>query len=68
MAYYKVLEKSFIGYKLVEEGEIVNINDDPDNGGMTPSGNLAKCDAEGNLEAAKPAAKKKAAPAAADLG
>ena len=67
MAYYKVLEKSFIGYKLVEEGEIVNINDDPANGGMTPEGNLAKCDEEGNLEAAKPAAKKKAAPAA-DLG
>lgn len=67
MATYKVLEKSFIGYKLVEEGEIVNINDDPDNGGMTPSSNLAKCDEDGNLEAAKPAAKKKAT-AAADLG
>lgn len=65
MAFYKVLEKSFIGYKLVEEGEVVNINDDPENGGMTPSGNLAKCDENGNLEATKPAKKKATA---ADLG
>jgi hypothetical protein len=67
MAYYKVLETSFIGLKLCHEGEVVNINDDPANGGMAAGSNLAACDEEGNLTAAKPAAKAKAKPAA-DLG
>lgn len=59
MAFYKVLEQSFIGLKLYSEGEIVDINDDPKNGGMSAGSNLAACDAEGNLKAAKPAAKAK---------
>lgn len=61
MAYYKVLELSFVGTALVQEGAVVDINDDPNDGGMTPGANLAACDAEGNLTAAKPAAKSKPA-------
>jgi hypothetical protein len=53
MAHYKVLEKSFIGLKLYEAGEVVEINDNPDKGGMTPGDNLAKCDSDGNLAAAQ---------------
>jgi hypothetical protein len=64
MAYYKALELSFVGTALVQEGTVVDINDDPSNGGMTPGANLAACDAEGNLTAAKPAAKSKPAKAA----
>lgn len=67
MAFYKVLEQSFIGQKICNEGEIVEINDDPAKGGMVPSSNLAACDEEGNLTAAAPAKKSKAA-AGADLG
>lgn len=65
MAYYKVLEQSFIGLKLCEAGEIVEINDNHAKGGMTPGSNLAACDADGNLKAAKGAVKAKAD--AADL-
>ena len=68
MAKYKVLEQSFIGLKLCEEGETVDINDDPANGGMSPGTNLAACDEDGNLLAAKPAAKSKAKAVASDLG
>ena len=68
MAYYKALELSFVGTALVQEGAIVDINDDPSNGGMPPGANLAACDAEGNLTAAKPAAKSKSAKAAKPAG
>jgi len=57
MAKYKVLEQSFIGLKLCEVDEIVEINDNPAKGGMVPGTNLAACDSEGNLKAAKAAKK-----------
>jgi hypothetical protein len=66
MAYYKVLELSFVGVALAQEGSVVDINDDPNNGGMTPGANLAACDAEGNLTAAKSKPAKAAKPAAGD--
>lgn len=66
MAFYKVLELSFIGAKLCQPGTVVDINDDPSKGGMTPGKALAACDAEGNLKAGKQA--KKPQPVAADLG
>lgn len=40
MAKYEVVEKSFVDNKLVEEGTIVDINDDPAKGGMKPGANL----------------------------
>lgn len=64
MAYYKVLETSFIGQALVEVGKVIEINDDPAKGGMHPGSNLAKCDEEGNLIAARPATSSKKAPTA----
>lgn len=60
MAFYKVLETSFIGHSLAQEGAVVDINDDPTNGGMAPGSNLAACDAEGNLTAAEGAKAPKA--------
>lgn len=70
MSLFKVLETSFIGLKLSQPGDIVEINTDVANGGMTPGANLAECDEDGNVLAEAPAKKKKgAAPAApADLG
>ena len=69
MARYKVLEQSFVNNTLVQEGEIVEINDDPENGGMSVGLNFAKVDEDGELEASKPARKsKKAAPAADEAG
>lgn len=71
MAFYKVLELSFIGDRLCQPGTVVDINNDPDKGGMRPGKALAACDAEGNLVAAKPAKKPAPAaqvPAASDLG
>ena len=59
MAFYKVLAPSFIGQALVAVGQVVDINDDPAKGGMTPRGNLAACDADGNMAAARPAARGK---------
>jgi len=53
MAFYKVLEPSFIGQALVAIGQVVDINDDPAKGGMTPRGNLAACDADGNTTASR---------------
>ena len=53
MAFYKVLEQSFIGSSLVAEGALVDINDDVASGGYTPGTNLAACDADGNLLAAE---------------
>lgn len=67
MAFYKVLEASFIGHSLVEAGAVVDINDDAAAGGMTPGKNLAACDADGNLtalEAAKAPKAKASKPAA----
>jgi hypothetical protein len=66
MAFYKVLELSFIGEKLCPPGTVVNINDNPNDGGMRPGKALAACDADGNLKASKPA--KKPEPVASDLG
>jgi hypothetical protein len=61
--HYKVLEVSYINGALQPVGAIVQINDDPDNGGMTPAGNLAACDEEGNIVKPKAARKGKAASA-----
>lgn len=58
MAYFKVLEQSFIGSSLVAEGAVVEINDDIASGGFTPGNNLAACDADGNLVAAQGAVNK----------
>lgn len=68
MALFKVIETSFIGAKLYQPGETVEINTDVDAGGMTPGANLAACDEEGNLLAEAPAKKKAAKTVAADLG
>ena len=69
MAFYKVLELSFIGDKLCQPGTVVDINNDPAKGGMRPGKALAACDAEGNLVASKPAKPSaKLVPAASDLG
>lgn len=57
MARYKVLAPSFINNTLFQEGDIVDINDDPTNGGMAPGANLARVDEDGELEASKPARK-----------
>jgi hypothetical protein len=67
MARYKALEPSFFNHTLVQEGEIVEINDDIENGGMTPGPNFAKVDEDDEPEASKPARKSKKA-AAADEG
>jgi len=61
MAYYKVLETSFIGQALVEVDKVIEINDDPTKGGMSPGSNLAKCDEAGNLIASRPATSSKKA-------
>lgn len=68
MAFYKVLEPSFIGQALVAIGQVVDINDDPAKGGMTPLSNLAACDADGNMTAARSARSKKVAVEAAGEG
>ena len=68
MALFKVLETSFIGLKLAQPGEVVEVNTDVANGGMTPGANLAECDEDGNVLAEAPAKKKKAPAAPADLG
>lgn len=44
MAKYEVVVLSFINNKLVEPGEVVDINDDPAKGGMKPGTNLKKYD------------------------
>lgn len=67
MARYKALELSFVNNSLVQEGEIVEINDDIENGGMSVGPNFAKLDEDDEPEASKPARKsKKAAAAPAD--
>lgn len=59
MAQYEVLAQSFIGNRLVEAGTIVEVNDDPKKGGMTPGSNLKKVSgasapkADGNAETGK---------------
>lgn len=40
MAKYEVTTLSFIGNSLVEPGTVVEINDNPDKGGMRPGTNL----------------------------
>lgn len=56
MAHFKVLERTFLGTTLHEEGAIVEIkNTDPSKGGMRPGRTLAECSAEGVLKASKPA-------------
>ncbi len=59
MARYRVLETSFINNSRVQEGAVVDINDDPANGGMTPGSALARVDEDDELEAAKPARRAK---------
>ena len=68
MARYKVLATSFIGSSIVNEGDVVEINDDVANGGMEPGSNLAKVDDEGEPEASKPARKGRKAAAVEDSG
>ena len=68
MAFYKVLEPSFIGQALVAVGQVVDINDDPAKGGMTPLGNLAACDEDGNMTAARSSARSKKVAAGTDAG
>lgn len=60
MAFYKVLEDSFIDHSIVLAGAVVDFNDDPAAGGMVPGKNLAACDANGNLLAAEGAKAPKA--------
>lgn len=47
MAQFKVLVQSFIGNKLVEAGEIVEVNTDLSKGGMKPGSNLEPVKASG---------------------
>ena len=63
MAFYKVLEDSFIAHSIALAGAVVDLNDDPTTGGMVPGKNLAACDADGNLTAAKGAKAPKASKA-----
>lgn len=63
MAFYKVLETSFIGSSIAEAGAVVDINDDAATGGMSPGTNLAACDANGDLLAAEGAKAPKASKA-----
>lgn len=75
MNYYKLLEMSYINGALHPEGKVVQINDDPDNGGMEPGANMVPCDEQGNVTGevkpvkakAKPGAKPKKAESADDL-
>lgn len=53
MAKYEVLEVSFINNKLVQPGEIVEINDDPAKGGSKPGANLKKATAAQAAESDK---------------
>ena len=64
MAKYRVLVDSFIDNTLRLAGTIVDINDDPATGGMTPSTNLAACDDAGDLVAVEGAAPRKRKPKA----
>lgn len=60
MARYRVLEESFINNSIVQEGTVVEFNDDPNDGGMRPGKNLALVDEADEPVAAKPARKRKA--------
>ncbi|MFN7609363.1 MAG: hypothetical protein ACK5QX_00270 [bacterium] len=55
MARYKVLQMSFVGNRLAQEGEIVEIDDSE----VTPGANLAKVDQDDEPEATRPARKGK---------
>lgn len=56
MAFFKVIERTFLGMALHEEGAIVEIkNTDPARGGMRPGKTLAECSEDGTLKASKPA-------------
>lgn len=62
MPHYKLTEKSYVNGCLQDEGAVVNINDDPDNGGMTPGPNMIPCNEDGSDRAkGAPARAKKAA-------
>jgi hypothetical protein len=56
MARYRVLATSFINDTIAQEGAIVDVNDDPADGGMTPGSNLVKV---ADVDEAKPRGKKK---------
>lgn len=61
MPHYKLTERSYINGCLRDEGAVVSINDDPDNGGMTPGSNMIPCNDDGSDRAkAAPARGKKA--------
>lgn len=64
MARYKALELSFHDNKLVQEGAIVEIDDEV----MTPGSNFAKVDDDDEPEASKPARKSKKAAASDEAG
>lgn len=55
---FLVIEDSFIGMKLIraEAKEIVEIETDPELGGMTPGSNLLEVDESGNAVASEQAA------------
>lgn len=48
MPHYKLTERSYINGCLQDEGAVVDINDDPANGGMTPGSKLVPCNADGS--------------------
>lgn len=52
MAFYKVLQRSFVDNRIVEPGEIVEITFPKGSKGAGP--NLALCDSNGNEKATKP--------------
>lgn len=58
--HYKLTERSYINDALREVGEVVLINDDPSDGGMTPGSNLVLCEADGT-EAMRPVRRAKKA-------
>lgn len=68
--YFKVLEPSYIGGKLVQADEIVIIETDVNAGGMTPGDNLQKVNSDGSAIGAEKSARGKqpAADAKADDG
>lgn len=68
MARYKALELSFVNNSLVQEGQVVEINDDPEDGGFTPSANFVKVDELDEPEPTKPARGGRRKSAAADDG
>lgn len=59
MGLYRVLEKSFIDNAIREPGDIVEVNDDPAQGGMTPGPNLVAVGEDHEPVAARGARRRK---------